>query len=285
MKSSRDLNRFCRFRRYFICFHLFGLNACHPRNFAKQRIIYYFPSIVALFLLIYCEHFLTAKRFKRTENENGMILHSIMLINMTPSVCASIESFRMPNGTRNLKQIYSDVINYIEKLMSVRIAWDNFHREIYSKFKLVLICFSVTVFFRLWLRSPLYGRVYELSSAILWLYRTMTVLHSIFYVDLLTLLISSISLTVKVHRKIIAKRKSPKKIDEITDILRNVKHQHMKLWECGQIINEYFGWTLLIVVIDSAFTVTNDGYWLFLSVTLYGRNIFFHLRKYAFSLS
>lgn len=280
MNYSRGLNQLRKFRRYFICFFLFGQNACHPMNITRNRIIFYFPSVIALYLIIHCEHTLTAKRFMRTERDNEVILHSIMLINMVPSLIASIESFRLPNGTRNLLRIYSDIINYIEKLTEMKIAWEKFQREIYSKIKLVLIFFFITVFIRLWLRSPLYGRIYELSSAIMWFYRSMAVLHSVFYIDLFTLLFSSIGSSLNVHRKIILKKQSVKNLNGITDILRNVKCQHLKLWECGRLINEYFGWILSVIVVDSAFTVTNDGYWLFLSITLYGRNIFLHLRKY-----
>lgn len=280
MNSTSGSIRLHRFKRHFFCFFILGQNACHPTNVTRKRFIHYLPSIFTLLLVLHSEYTLMTKRFKRVEKNHRVFLHSIMLINMMPSLIAAIESFRMPNGTIYLIKTFSAIIKYIEEKTLTKIDWELFHKKICLKHKRVLLCYFVTVFFRLWLRSPLYGRVYELSSAILWFYRIISVLHSVFYIDLLTLLMSSVSLAIRAQAKAIRHRVCSKSLCDVINILNDVKYQHFKLWQCAGMLNKYFGWILVIDFMDSAFSITYDGYSLFFSISVYGKNIFLHLRNY-----
>lgn len=280
MNSTSQLVRLNRFKQYFLWFSILGQNSSYPLAMQRKRFINYIPSIVTLIIVICSEHMLILKEFKRVERNQGVFLHSAMLINMMPSLSAVFESFRIPKGTAYLVKSFSTVIEYVEEKTLAKIDWEQFQKQIWFKNKWILIFYFITVFFRLWLRSPIYGRVYETSSAILGFFRIISVLHLVFYIDLLTFLHSTISSVVYAHAKAIRYRLSLKSLNQIINILNDVKYQHFKLWQCTQIFNKYFGWIIVIDVVDSAFSITYDGYWLFFSISIYGKNLFLHLRNY-----
>lgn len=273
-------NPFHKFKWYFICFFIFAQNTCIPIAKEKKRFIGYVPSIVALILLFYTEYTLTSRRFSRAEF-SGMILHTIMLLNMMPSVSAVVESFRMPKATRLLLKTYSAIIIYVEKQMQSKPNWAKFHADVWRKSKIIIGFYLVTVTFRSWFRSPSYGRLYEFSSAIMWFYRIMAVIHLVFFIDLLSLQISTISFAVRAHAKAIRMQVALKSLKELIHILGHVKFLHFKVYQCGQILNKNFGWILTFVAIDSAFTMTITCYWTFENLMVHD-NLLQIMRKYYF---
>lgn len=277
-----ESNQLYKFKWYFFYFLLFGQNTCIPivMMSKKTRLILCLPSIVAFIVIFNSEYELTFKRFEAADIFSGMILHTIMLFNMFPSLSAALESFRMPKGTIPLLKTYTTIISYIEKKSLSCFDWNKYNDEIWSKTKLILITYFLMAFYRMSVESPLYGRLYEFSTAMLWFYRSISVIHFVFYIDLLTLQMSTIVFAVRAQAKAIRMTVSLKNLNELIQILKHVKILHFKLWQCSQIFNEYFGWVLVVVLIDSTFTMSVSGYIFFVSFTNHGENLFQPMRKY-----
>lgn len=258
MATTNRFDRLCHFKRHFLFFFLCGQNTCLPR----ERIFSCVPTIFSLFVIITSEIRLTAKRFKNLEMEQGFILHCLLLCNMFPSFVAAIESFRMPNGIQIFLQTFRMIVEYLEDRTPTKINWTNVQKRINFKFIKAYLCYFVVVFFRLVIKSPVFGRRYELWSSFLWFYRSATILHAVFYIDLLRFLISSMAHSVESQRKALKKKRSFE-LNELIEIVNIVKYHHYQVGECLKIINDYFGPIFVAIAIDSIFTLTNTGYWFF----------------------
>lgn len=258
MEATSKVDRLCHFKRHFLFFFLCGQNSCLPR----ERFFSYVPTIFSLFIIFLSEIRLTEKRFKNLEMEQGFILHCLLLCNMFPSLIAAIESFRMPNGIQYFLQSFRMIIEYLETRTPTKINWKNVQKRISLKFKKAYLCYFVVIFFRLVIKSPVFGRRYEMWSSFLWFYRSATILHAVFYVDLLRFLISSVSHGIESQRKAL-KKKDSVELNELIDIVKTVKYHHYQVCECLQVINDHFGRIFVAIAVDSIFTLTNTGYWFF----------------------
>lgn len=268
-----------RFKRYFSFYSLFGQNLYSTKKLRKQRALSYIPSILSLCVIVSCEAFLSCKRYGGVKSEHVSVLYSLMMMNMFPSLVAAVESFRMPKGTRQFVRIFNAVIENLETRTTTKIAWKKFKRQISWRFSIVLGCYVISFVFRLVFPSPTYGRWYELWYTILWFFRTTTILHIIFYVDLLNILLSSVASSVEIQRKLSSGQFNfrPK---NVIPIVNRIKFHHFQIWECFQVINKYFGNILIASTIDSTYTVTNTGYCVFF-LWMEGHDILIIFRKYS----
>ncbi|KAJ6642677.1 hypothetical protein Bhyg_07630 [Pseudolycoriella hygida] len=89
----------------------------------------------------------------------------------------------------------------------------------------------------------------------------LAICHVVLYSDLITMFIDEINIQIKY---------SPKYHNVTTRIefLKNVKLLHMDLWKLVGQINIFFGWNLLILIINSFIYITYQLYWIFLALEL-----------------
>lgn len=259
MEPTVRTNKLYQFKRYFQFFFLFGQDI---KNMPNKRILSYIPAIVSLILVVFSESRLIAKDFSGIEAEHGIMLHSLMIVNMLPSLVAAVEIFRMSKGTQYFAKIFNIIIDGLKSKKSVKIEWKNVQKKIWSKILIIIVWYFLVIFFRFASRSPLYGRRYEIWSSILLFYRTASVFHTIFYVELITFLITTVTSDVEAQRQILAK-KVFFDLKCVICIMKVVKLQHFQIWHCCQAINEHFGIIIIAIMIDSLFTVTVYGYFAF----------------------
>lgn len=253
---------FC-FKRYFQFFFLFGQNTSQPnKNVPSKRIFSYMPTIFAMIFIIFCEQRLLLKVFGRIGRENKIMLHTMMMVNMLPGLISTIESFRIQKGTKKFVQIFNMVTERLKYCTSAKIVWKNVENQMRRKIIIIIVWCIFSVFFRLMWRSPLYGRRYEIWSLFLMFYRTASVFHIIFYVDLVKLLIASVSCSVEAQRQILRK-KVFLDLKKVINIMKLAKLQHLQIWDCCQVINQYFPIIAITILIDSMYTMTIYGYFTF----------------------
>lgn len=279
MDLIRRKNQSNRFKRYFTFYSLFGQNLCSPKKLRKPRAISCIPSILSLLVIVSCEVFLCCKRYEGIKSEFVSVLYSLMMMNMFPSLVAAVESFRMPKGTQQFIRIFNAVIEYLETRTPTKIAWKRIKRQISWRFRIVLGCYVISFVFRLIFISPTYGRWHEFWYTILWFFRTTTILHIIFYVDLLNVILSSVTSSVEIQRKLLSEQLNFRS-KKVIQIVNQGKYHHFQVWECFQVINKYFGKILIASTIDSTYTVTNTGYCVFF-LWMEGQDILIIFRKYT----
>lgn len=281
MDFIHRLNALNRFKRYFLFFFLIGQNVCFTKGPKFNRILSWIPSIFTIFLIIFSENYQSAKKFKEIERDHGVILQTLVWSNLLPSLFATIESFRMPYGTQCFDNLFSLIINQLETKTKLKISWQILHKQIFQRFKIICICLCVTILFRITFHSPLHGQRYEIMSLIVWFYKTMTLFHTMFYVELLNFLFSSITSRIdltKIQHTSVWNIELCLGISEVINILNTLKFYHFQVWKCYQIINKHFGYIIIAITIDTAYTLANSSYWAFY-YWMHGHNYLVYLQK------
>lgn len=252
-----------RFRGYFFFFFLFGQNRAQRKSVSIKGILSFMPTVVLLVLIVICEIRLSTKTFKGIAAEHNIMLHSVMLLNMLPCVVAAFESFRMPHGTKYLKKIINIIVERQESRKFRKVVWKNVEAGIWKKYILILICcYSASLFRLVSSQSPLFGRFVDIWSFVVLSYKTASLFHIIFYVDLLAFLISSVAANLEAERQLLRKRLFFS-FKEVVDIMKTVKVQHFQLCDCCQVVTKHFGTITIAIMIDAMFTVAVYGYFTF----------------------
>lgn len=103
-----------------------------------------------------------------------------------------------------------------------------------------------------------------LSALLTSLLRSMfpiAILHVVLYSDLITMFIDEINIQIRFSTKCY---NTTSKIE----FLKNVKLLHMDLWALVGQLNRFFGWNLLVLIINSFVYITYQLYWIFLALEL-----------------
>lgn len=89
----------------------------------------------------------------------------------------------------------------------------------------------------------------------------IAILHVVLYSDLITMFIDEINIQIRYSTKLY---NATSKIE----FLKNVKLLHMDLWKLVGQLNVFFGWNLLVLIINSFIYITYQLYWVFLALEL-----------------
>lgn len=132
------------------------------------------------------------------------------------------------------------------------------------KVSLVFFLFFVSqglVFVEVLLLSEGHGLLSSFLTSSLRSIFPIAILHVVLYSDLITMFIDEITLQI---------RNSPKCFHSSSKIefLKNVKLLHMDLWKLVVQLNTFFGWNLLVLIINSFIYITYQLYWIFLALEL-----------------
>ncbi len=131
----------------------------------------------------------------------------------------------------------------------------------------VLLIFSLffisqgLVFVEVFYLSDGHGSVSSFLTSLLRSMFPIAILHVVLYSDLITMFIDEINVQI---------RYSPKCYNGTSKIefLKNVKLLHMDLWKLVGQLNVFFGWNLLVLIINSFIYITYQLYWIFLALEL-----------------
>lgn len=262
LENARCVTLNQKFKWHFLLFFLFGQNARLRDNIPCKRLVFLIPTIVAIFFIVISAFGLCTEKFENLDIRHGFMVHFLILVPIIPGLSAVMQSVRMSKGTQAFANIINSLVEILEKQTFTQIAWEKFRKRITFKITLIVTWHLFSAFFRLVWMSPFYGRRFEIFASLILLYRMAAVYHMVFYVDLLTLLSSTIVQSVTKHRQNIQKKKSWQ-TNEIINFMLIVKTQHMQLWECIQVLNKHFGLIAVAIMIEAMFTTTSNGYWSF----------------------
>lgn len=89
----------------------------------------------------------------------------------------------------------------------------------------------------------------------------IAILHVVLHSDMITMFIDEINIQIRCSTKCY---NATSKIE----FLKNVKLLHMDLWKLVGQLNIFFGWNLLVLIINSFIYITYQLYWIFLALEL-----------------
>lgn len=260
--NVRSNTLYQKFKWHFLLFFLFGQNTRLPNGVPCKPLIFLIPTIVAILLIAISAFGLSMEKFENLDNGHGLMVHFLILVPIFPGLSAVMQSVRISNGTHVFINIFNSLVESLEKQTFTQIAWGKFRKQITFKITIIVIWHLYSVFFRLVWMSPFYGRRFEILASLVLLYKMAATYHTVFYVDLLSLLSSAIVQSVTKQRQNIQKKRSWQ-ANEIINFMLLVKTQHMQLWEGIQVLNKHFGLIAVAIMIETMFTTTSNGYWSF----------------------
>lgn len=179
-------------------------------------------------------------------------------------------------ATRKIKKIYmnfSEILNLLDECFSIKFDFISFRRRFFKRFIFIysvfLSSFVISDDIFKTLQFYLIFTLYPLSLILFF------IISYIFFVDLFNQLLNLLIATLKkIFREKANEKCSEKKIFELT-ICRQIFN---KIIDCGLILNESFGFVMLLVFIIWIMTMTLIGYKLFVSTidkregeTFYGK--------------
>lgn len=253
-----------QFKCHFLLFFLFGQSIWLPNCIPCKRIVSLIPSIFSIFSIIYCSIGLALKKYETFFNTHVLFVQLQMLVNMLPGIFGAVQCIRLARKARHfnapLKILSFDkIIETLEKQTPIKVPWNCFQTRFTRKSKIIVVFYSLMFILKFLLR-PLNGQSLRIKSAFSMLYRTATVYHTVFYVDLFNLLSSSVNDSVKAHRQVLLE-KNTIEVNDYIDVLYLIKIQHLQLWHCRQIIIKHFGYVIIVTMIDSTYTITASAFW------------------------
>lgn len=250
-----------QFKRHILLHFLSGQNQL---PFKTKNPFAYIPSIIALILTVFCSVKILTKKFKLLDFNDALVLHFTMSVHILPISVATIECFRMKNGSWQLLKTFARMMNRLESRLAIKVDWSCLRKQMICNAIGVAFSSFFLIFYRLVFRSTFYGHWFEFWTSIPLVYRIASMLHIMFYVDLVTFGMSSMVVGLDtLRKKRILTNNMISHPNEIRNIVNFVKLHHLQIWQCCQVINKYFGFIFIAIILDSVVTITNAAYWAF----------------------
>ena len=95
--------------------------------------------------------------------------------------------------------------------------------------------------------------------------------HTIFYVDICTVLLKNLSEVLKERLKfkiqIITEEELIKTNYNLIEIetLKTVKHLYLDIWQLSEEINSFYGWSVVLSILKDIYDIIVDAFWIFMS--------------------
>lgn len=267
-----------RFRWFIRLFYYCGLSprltpaiTCSSSVSIKRKI----PSLICL--IVSTAHSVcglvlvnTSIGHKRTPHGSGRSLEDIitnifLLCDSIKYLCVYTQSFFMCSLMIGILQN----LHSINRLFTDYLHWHIDYRQLVksytSKFVVVLLGYilCVTSFAIDWYRRPglylvLWFKIWQLTS-------TLSLIHVVFYVDLVQFHLKQLNALVRSDERIpihVLMRKNWKGTIMMKKI-KCYKTIHYRLWEVAQKIGCVFGWTIYALLLHGFIDSTNSMFWLY----------------------
>jgi 7tm Chemosensory receptor len=315
MKTSRYTSEFSLFSTIFRAFGLYPHASNRTLNlFLSGYTISILNGIVALFVYgLFIDSVLGASDSLSAMVETLVFIGVIFtsLINIMQAWLTRAEQLQI---YEKFDEIDDHIQDQVHHLIDHAVA----KRQIYRKYALILLLLLI-------IQSVFYAYNVNLNSIRYWLTLTFPVvtlrlrcLQILFYLDSIDL---KLQLLCDMLRILVVQNQSddylkkrdkmlsfkqineyydygPKKMSKVSvfDQLVIMKQIYGKIWDISNLINDCFGWSLLVLIAQNFIEFTCNGYWLFVAAfdqklptaIIFGNNVFikFYLSlQFSFSYS
>lgn len=285
--SNRDklvANSFTKSYRYFLTFfRTCGFLIIYPKNFLSKcvqnllRIVYLIFAISSLIsFIIYIK---TIKR-EDTRSLSTMTLKGLFLVNLITTLTSFLQSEISKNIAKNLLNKFDQIDRILVQKIMLTIDYQKEIKHTRITVGLSIFCFLIVSIIVL-------GQAYKTPKSY-----TIIVLRKIagflifvrcmqylFFVQILKFRLAIVNDAIE---ELLVKRVESKDIFTVVQFsieMNNKRHKtenlmykqlmllkmvHDELWQCCQLINDFFGWSILIIVSAFFIDFTLYGYFLIL---------------------
>lgn len=217
----------------------------------------------------------------KTEPRHKIVVRFLLWAIMIVDFFAIGKSFSMPSATIFMMHMFLRTLNDMHENLNTTISLNDFLKAFGIKVKIIVI--GQLVLFAILFSSShyTYGHHVETYHAILLIYRLAATAHAIFYIDFITFLMVSMKNQLELKYMEYSAKNTVDYMTRAIGIVRLAKRFHFNIQSCYHMMNECFGWIIVLIVMESFLTATKSGFWAF----HYGISFHFDLvrliRKYV----
>lgn len=239
----------------FIWFYAFGLTTYIPLKEPKTKPLLFLSFFVnlALFIAFLGQIFAFAShsypQLTRNIVLNTALSYSAVLIFISNFLTVLFNVFN-PLKSRKILLRFATIIEYMEMRLSIPIFLCEFERKYRYKMLLFILFESASLLPKLFINSTFHVPINILILEILLIYKIMLIFHITIYICLVETLLIALNSKIKElsHRSI--GRHS------ILFMLRQFKWVHFKLSKNIKNLNDYFGWIVFSLMMESFILTT-----------------------------
>lgn len=277
------MSRIVTFKNYFFWFFVFGQNTCIPcdgsRRLKKICGLPYIPPLLHCSLTLLSSYIVITNQFRDISTNDDLVLIVRIASILIPNFFVIWQSFLMPRSTRRLVKTFEMLLAYLSQHFDLEVFSIYFTKNIWREIKWIAVYEIISFLLRILYRSPINSRIADFFTAISTFYKTIAIIHAIFYVNF------GRSLLLAINQQL--ETTAEKSLE--CEIELNIKNQirflkKIELCQFNKIFNERFGWVLIPFLIDAFLILTKSLYWIFLYQTSFQGYDFLILRKYNFFL-
>lgn len=249
-------------------FYLFGqspayiqLKTFHPNKFVTHilTILFLILFLILLPIIAMFQHDSSNSYSLTNHFVNLLFLFTIFLC----SIVVCVTALCLPNHMQSLAIKFEFIIHYLAEQLQIYFKLKQFIQIYYFKCALIFFSWLLVIIIKTKIATNIIPIKLFTAWSFLLLMKTITVMHILFFIDLLHCSYKALnSHCESISCGILVKTAYSTNITYVS-VLRHYKYMHFKLWACGNIINQYFGWILLILFVISCLEVTYALYWVF----------------------
>lgn len=263
MSSFRDLKFF------YGLFYVFGQAPYFPhcdRNKIKSKIVMFLPFFilianVAWCLLLFLISWLDIHLIKES---NRAVLYIIKLFGFVPNFFVIyLNLFESFDVLCVNEKIYF-MCDFLKIKLKASFQLNKFKSELYRDFIVSIAVIVITQISRFAMLT-IYEKSIEIALFIMQTYKTMAILHAVFYVKFFKFILITLNDEIegKFFESVILSSDFQRLNQQTIAYFERIRFVHLKLCEVIQIFSTCCGWSLIAIIIESIATATSGIYGVF----------------------
>lgn len=263
MSSFRDLKFF------YGLFYVFGQAPYFPhcdRNKIKSKILMFLPFFVLIANVAWCLllFLLSWLDINLIKESNRAVLYIIKLFGFVPNFFVIyvnlFESFDV--WCFNEKIFF--MCDFLKVKLKATFRLNKFKSELYRDLIVSIAVIVITQISRFAMLT-IYEKSIEIVLFIMQTYKTMAILHAVFYVKYFKFILISLNDEVEGNffESVVLRSDFQRLNQQSIDYFERIRFIHFKLCEVMQIFSTRCGWSLIAIILESIATATSGIYGIF----------------------
>lgn len=258
------------------CFYLIGLSCYNPYGADPvNRCAVFCQSIPAIgFLLIgFVNSGFAFNRFAQKQIDLNECLYAVNILLMVVTVIMAFKRSSFLRGdTKCIWKYFVNLEALILNRFKLELHFDQFIGNYIRKLCFSLLLFTCLMLFKIIHRMNAYNAIRQIGALNIFLTTLLINFHILFYIDVFNYIFETINKnalkTIEINQTdaFVIEVKRVNYSEQIIQLFQMMKLIHFKMWKIVQVMNQDFGATLTLLIIQSTNTSIQSFYWIILEL-------------------
>lgn len=257
----------CFFRKYFICFFLFGINSRNPFNLPKRihnRTCSIIPRVLHSIFLCTFLYLMCQNVFNDLKNSFKVLSLKYLMVstNSFPNMVSLFSTLIKTDGVEEIMLMLNRAGVHLSMIANISVELRALERSLRIKCVFGVVISSLMYFLKIMVRSAVFSCSLDLFSFILVTYKCWTIFVVIFFIDYTGFLMFSMNQGLTSAQCEISHLDA--RSSNSIHLLQQIRIVHYQLYAITSMINSQFGWFLIATLLDMFNVVTSSVFVVFL---------------------